>query len=117
MKADIKDIAKWMLDKIHPTSINRDLVHIRNELLSIVSDAQATISDYPTNLIIEDKAIHKFSCDANTKAEYELLLNKMFRAIIMTEDYENGIFCKLSCPSWQHIQTAYILHIFSNIKN
>lgn len=105
--SNLKDIINFALQDWSPEAIINNFNPIKEDIYNLLSTTRSTIDGYKTHLI-EDEAF--------SDAEYEKILNTMLYCVLCVDDYENGTFCKKTCPNWEHIQTAYILHILNNLS-
>lgn len=116
MDIDLKDLLKRLFNPLNPKQVANDFKAISDKIEVFISRTQTEIAQYGSNIIEDTSAKDYFNKNKSSIEEYEVILNAMLSHILDTDDYENGTFCKKTCPNWEHIQTAYILHILNNLE-
>lgn len=111
MNISPNDFIKKILGRVRPQVYQTALSAISHKTIDIIDDLRVQANKYSSNLISDSSA----QLYVDDVASYDEMINSMLVSILESDDYINGTFCKISCPDWEHIQTAYILKILYNL--
>jgi hypothetical protein len=101
---------------LNPSTVRRRFFEIGNDLEKVIRDAHEELSRVEEKIVEDIDASAYLAGKTVTKEAYEDILTKLFNSILEAEDYREGRFCHATCPNWEHIQTAYVLHIFDQLE-
>ena len=111
MNISPNDFIKKILGRVRPQMYQTALSTISHKTTEIIDDLRIQANKYSSNLI-SDSSAQRYADDVSA---YDEMINSMLASILESDDYTDGTFCKISCPDWEHIQTAYILKILYNL--